>query len=94
MDNKSLWEEISSKYILKEIFSYLKLQKSLEIIKINKKLRNIYDISLFHYQSYYFFTLFKNVKIETISDILESSYIDIFPEDVKYDKKINGKKKG
>ena len=85
MDNINLWEGISSKYILKEIFSYLKLQKSLEIIKINKKLRNIYDISLFHYQSYYFFTLFKNVKIETISDILESPYIDIFPEDAKYE---------
>ena len=85
MDNISIWEGISSKYILKEIFSYLKLQKSLEIIKINKKLRNIYDISLFHYQSYYFFTLFKNLKIETISDILESSYIDIFPEDAKYE---------
>ena len=85
MEKISLWEEISSKYILKEIFSYLKLTKSLEIVKINKKLRNIYDISLFHYQSYYFFTLFKNVKIETINDILESSYIDIFPEDVKYE---------
>ena len=85
MEKISLWEEISSKYILKEIFSYLKLTKSLEIVKINKKLRNIYDISLFHYQSHYFFTLFKNVKIETINDILESSYIDIFPEDVKYE---------
>ena len=52
-----LWESISSKYVLKEIFSYLKEIKVLKILKISKKLRNIYEIKLFHYQlcSFFFF---------------------------------------
>lgn len=82
---KSILENISSKYIFKNIFSFLKVQTSLKIIKVNKKLRNILEINLFHYQYYYFFILFKNVKIEKINDILDSSYFIFFPEDSKYE---------
>ena len=80
-----IYEGISSKYILKEIFSCLKITKTLNIIKINKKLRSLYDITLFHYQYCYFFNLFKNVKIETFDDILDKHYLNIFPEDVRYE---------
>ena len=79
-----LWESISSKYVLKEIFSYLKVIKALQILKTSKKLRNIYEIKLFHYQLCSFFAFFKNIKIESIKDILYSPYLEIYPEDVKY----------
>ena len=83
--NNSLWEEISSKYLLKCIFSYLKVPTTLKIIKISKKIRTILEISLFHYQYYFFFELYKTLKIETIYDIINSPYLEIFPEDTKYD---------
>ena len=83
--NNSLWEEISSKYLLKCIFSYLRVPTTLKIIKISKKIRTILEISLFHYQYYYFFGLFRILKIETIYDIINSPYLKIFPEDTKYE---------
>ena len=83
--NSSLWEKISSKYLLKSIFSYLKVPTTLKIIKASKKIQNILDISLFHYQYYCFFGLFRILKIETTYDIINSSYLKIFPEDKKYE---------
>jgi hypothetical protein len=49
MEN-NLIDKISSKYIIKNIFSYLKVQKALEILKPTKKLQKRLNISLFHYQ--------------------------------------------
>ena len=79
------WKNISSKYIFKKILSYLKIPKALNIIKINKKIKTNFDVILFHYQYCYFFSLFKTTKIETINDILDSPYLDSFPEDIRYD---------
>ena len=84
MDNH-IWENISSKYIFKKILSYMKIPKALNIIKINKKIQVNFDILLFHYQYYYFYILFKNTEIKTINDILNSPYLEFFPEDVRYD---------
>ena len=84
MDNHT-WENISSKYIFKKILSYMKISKALNIIKINKKIQANFDILLFHYQYYYFYILFKNTEIKTINDILNSPYLEFFPEDVRYD---------
>ena len=84
MDNGT-WENISCKYILKLIFSYLKVNKALNVIKLNNKMRNILDISLSHYKYYYFCSLYKTVKIETINDILSSPYFEYFPENVRYE---------
>ncbi len=83
------WENISCKYILKKIFSYIKVSKALEIIKVNKRIRYNLDITLFHYQYYYFCTLFKEVNIESINDILNSYYLQSFPEDIRYDLVLN-----
>ena len=58
MEN-NLWEKISCKYILKKIFSCLKVTKALKIIKLSEKIKTRLDISLFHYQYYYHFVLFK-----------------------------------
>ena len=82
MEN-NLWEKISCKYILKKIFSCLKVTKALKIIKLSEKIKTRLDISLFHYQYYYFFVLFKKEKIEKIEDILESPNINIFPDKTK-----------
>ena len=84
-----LWESISCKYILKKIFAYLKASNALKIIKKNKKIKSVLEISLFHYQYYYCFILFKSVTIESIDDILYSYYLQIFPENVRYDLALN-----
>ena len=84
MENK-LWKNISCKYILKQLFSFLKVTKALKIIKSSEKIKARLDISLFHYQYCSFFVLFKKEKIERIEDILESSYLKIFPDDKKYE---------
>ena len=79
------WKDLSSKYIFKKILSYINIPKALNIIKINKKIQTNFKVTLFHYQYYYFFSLFKTTKIETIKDILESPYLENFSEDVRYD---------
>ena len=84
MDNHT-WENISSKYIFKKILSYMKIPKALNIIKINKKIQANLDILLFHYQYCYFYILFKNTEIKSINDLLNSPYLEGFPEDVRYD---------
>ena len=78
------WENISCKHILKNIFSYLKVPKALKMINSNKKIRTTLEISLYHYQYYYFFILFKLIKVESINDILYSHYLNIVSEDVRY----------
>ena len=50
--------KISSKYIIKLIFSHIKVRKSLQIIKLNKNLMDRIDIKLSHYQLYNLFSLF------------------------------------
>ena len=47
------FDKISSKYILKEIFSYIQLNKSLKKKKKSQKLQKVLDISLFTYQNSY-----------------------------------------
>ena len=49
---KSNFENIKSKIILKNIFAYLKIRKSLEIIKCSKKLQNRLNITMHDYISY------------------------------------------
>ena len=83
--DKCILENISSKYLIKKIFSYLKVPTTLKLIKVNKNLKKILEITNFHYAYYYLFNIFKNVQIEKIDDILNSSYIQIIPEDIKYE---------
>ena len=80
-DNKL--ERISSKYIIRTLFSYLKVGKSLKIIKINKKLMERIDINSFHYQLYSLYSLFKDTKSDNINDILDSPYMELYPDDIK-----------
>jgi len=86
MDNKEilLFEKIKTKYIRKTIFSYIKLPTLLKLLIPYKRLRNLLEITDFHYQYYYVLLVFKTINIETINDILFSDYINILPEDSKY----------
>ena len=47
-----MWKEIKSKYILIKIFEYLKEKKYLELIKYNKNLQEIFNITLNNYIHY------------------------------------------
>ena len=82
---KNIWENISSKYLLKNVFSYLKVHLALKVIKKSKKIRETLEISLFHYQYYYFCILHKTIIIEKIGDILNSPYITKFPEKIRFE---------
>ena len=75
--------KISSKYIIKLIFSHIKVRKSLQIIKLNKNLMDRIDIKLSHYQLYNLFSLFNQFKLNNIYDILDFPYLHLFPDDVK-----------
>ena len=83
--NNRIWEKISTKYILKYIFSYMNIPRALKIIKTSKKIRAKLEILLFHYQYYYFCILFKTIKIESFENLLNSPYLTKFPEDVIFE---------
>ena len=80
------FDEISSKYILKEIFSYIQLNKSLNIIKKSQKLQKVLDISLFTYQNIFLFNKLK-INYDTLDyDKLFSFITDEFK--IKIDKNL------
>ena len=79
----NMLERISSKYIIRLLFSHIKIGKSLKIIKINKKLMERIDIKEFHYQLYSLYSSFKYSKIDNINDILNSPKMTLYPDDIK-----------
>ena len=81
----NLLDKISSKYVKKIIFSYLKLPILLKFLKPYKKLRKNLYITDFHYIYYFILIVFKNINIETLNDILNSPYILILPENERYE---------
>ena len=56
-----------NKYITKEIFSYLKENTKLKIIKYSKKLMEKIEISIFAYQRVFFDTLITPAALEISS---------------------------
>ena len=78
-------EKIKSKYVIRLIFSLIKTRKSLQIIKINKELMERIDINLFHYQLYCLYSILKSTEIYNFNDIIDSPYMKLFPENVKYE---------
>ena len=75
---------VKSKYILIKIFDYLQKNKNLAIIKYNKELQNIFNISIKDYKEYC--DLFSPIEIELVTQ--ENKYgkfINIVnEEDKKY----------
>ena len=50
--NRNLLKKINNKYILKQIFDYLKQSKYLEIIKYSKMIQNRLNININNYKEY------------------------------------------
>ena len=51
--SKNAFENLKSNFIFKKILGYMKKDKSLEIIRYNKKLQNRLNISINDYKEYY-----------------------------------------
>ena len=49
---KNVFENLKSDFILKKVFSIMKLNKSLEIMKYNKKLQKRLNININDYREY------------------------------------------
>ena len=85
---KSLFEKITSKYIRRAIFSFIKIPTLLKLLIPYKNLRKLLDITPFHYHYYSMIILFKNIDIKEKSskDIISkfNSYLGIFPEETRY----------
>ena len=65
--SNSIIENIKSKYILSNIYDIITKKKKLEIIKYNKKIQNIFDLSIKDYKEYY--EQFTRIEIEIIPAI-------------------------
>ena len=82
--SKFILYSVKSKYILIKIFDYLQKNKNLAIIKYNKELQNIFNISIKDYKEYC--DLFSPIEIELVTQ--ENKYgkfINILnEEDKKY----------
>ena len=75
IESKDLFKNFKSKYILKNLFNYLNKKKLLDIIKYNKNIKDIIDISIKDYKEY--------------SVLYSSIEIEIKPAKNKYGKFIN-----
>ena len=74
---------VKSKIILGKIFDYLKRNKSLEIMKCNKKLQNRLNLSINDYKEYS--QLYTSIEIELIPDNKEyGTVINIDDKDKEY----------
>ena len=69
MKKANLFENIRSKYILQRLFDILKRKKSLEVIKYNKKIKNILDININDYKEYS--EKYSSIEIEVIPAIYQ-----------------------
>jgi len=80
---KMIFGNLKSDYFLKELFSYMKKNKSLEIIKNNKKLQKRSSININDYKEY--FQYYTPIEIElTIVDNKYGKFINISEEVKKY----------
>ena len=72
---QNILKNVKSKYVLNEIFSNVKANISLDIIKYNKEMKNRLNISINNYKEY--------------SELFSSIEIEIIPVENKYGKFIN-----
>ena len=76
---KDSLENIKSKYIIKKIFNYLPKNKSLDIIKYNKKIQKRIDININDYENY------SKIEIEIKPEYnINSRFININKGEEKY----------
>ena len=75
LNSKNYFKNLKSDYFLQKVFEYIKRNKSLAIIKCNKKMQNRLNINIKDYKEY--------------SEIYSSIEIEIIPIKNKYGKFIN-----
>ena len=74
------FENLKSNFIFKKILEYMKKNKSLEIIKYNKKLQERLNLSINHYKEYYL-----PIEIELhIADNKYGKFINISDKEKEY----------
>ena len=74
------FENLKSNFIFKKILEYMKKNKSLEIIKYNKKLQKRLNLSINDYKEYY---LSIEIELKIVDDKYEK-FINIPDEDKEY----------
>jgi len=80
---KLVFEKVRSNFIYKRIFEYMKKNKTLEIIKYNKRLQNKLNLSINDYKDYC--QLYSSIEIElNIVDNKYGNFINISDEKMKY----------
>ena len=80
IEEKLVYEKFNSNYILKIIFDYMKINKSLNIVRHNKNMQNRLELSINDYIDYY-------LKIKFEMKIVDNKYgrfITIPDEEKKY----------
>ena len=76
------FDDIKSKFVFKKIISLMKRNKSLEIMKYNKKLQKRLNININDYKEYS--ELYSSIEIELISNNKEGEFINIPDNDKEY----------
>ena len=87
-----MWQKIQSKYILRNIFDFMKNRKKLNIVKYNKKILDKLDITKDDFQAYITLKKFNEKFNLNIRDIdikeLDLSEKNLVSRDLQYLKKI------
>ena len=65
-----------NKYILENIFAYLKLSKELNLLRYNKKLQSMLDISIYSYQKKYFESIITPALLNNSEILLQNNIFD------------------
>ena len=77
--SKLFFDNVKSYYILKGIFDNIRKKRTLEIVKINKKLQTRLDLSINSYKKYC--QLFSSIEIDLkIDDNKYNKFINISPK--------------
>ena len=64
LNSKNYFKKLKSDYFLQKVFEYIKRNKSLSIIKCNKKIQNRLNINIKDYKEY--FEIYSSIEIEII----------------------------
>ena len=65
-----------NKYILENIFAYLNLAKKLNLLRYNKKLQSMLDISIYSYQKKYFESIITPALLNNSEILLQNNIFD------------------
>ena len=81
-EQKKEFDNLKSDFIFKKIIMFMKRNKSLEIMKYNKKLQKRLNINMNDYKEYS--ELYSSIEIELISNNKEGEFINLPDKDKEY----------